>query len=197
MGGIIILAMASSSRPGRPKQLLAYRGKTLIRHVVDEAVRSRTGPVWAVLGAESGCISGFEGSGALVVNNDLVVINEKWQEGMALSIRKGLSGMLQAGPELDSVTIAVCDQAFISAGLFRELVGHKQKTDKGIIASTYKDTLGTPVLFDKKYFPELLALHGQEGAKKMIAQYPEDVAGVPFDLGEIDIDIPEDYFFLQ
>ncbi len=191
MGGIIILAAGSSSRPGRPKQLLAYRGKTLIRHVVDEAVRSETGPVRVVLGTENGHISGCEGTDALVV------IHEEWEEGMASSIRKGLSGILQHCPELESVILAVSDQPFISAALFRELVGHKQKTDKGIIACTYKDTLGTPVLFDKKYFPELLALHGQQGVKKIITQYPEDVASVPFDLGEIDIDIPEDYFFLQ
>jgi molybdenum cofactor cytidylyltransferase len=196
MGGIIILAAGSSSRPGRPKQLLAYRGKTLVRHVVDEAVRSGTGPVWVALGAESGPIVAGIGEGVRNAEH-VVVFNEKWEDGMASSIRKGLSGILQECPGLDSVILAVCDQPFMSAALFRELAGHQQRTDKGIIGCAYKDTLGTPVLFHKKYFPELLALHGQEGAKKMIAQYPEDVASVPFDLGEIDIDIPEDYFYLQ
>jgi molybdenum cofactor cytidylyltransferase len=174
---------------------------TLIRHVADEAIRSGSGPVRVVLGAERGrMVTGFGEevrNAERILIDALLVVNEAWEEGMASSIRKGLSGILQTHPELDSVILAVCDQPFISAAIFRELIGHKQITDKGIIACIYKDTLGTPVLFDKKYFPELLELQGQQGARKIIAQYPGDIASVPFDLGEIDIDIPEDFFFIQ
>jgi molybdenum cofactor cytidylyltransferase len=168
MNGIIILSSGSSSRLGRPKQLLAYRGKTLLNRVVDEAKQSAIGPVWVAP-----------------------------EEGMASSIRKGLSAILTAHPNLDAVILAACDQPFVSASIFREINAHKRETDKGIIVSTYKDTAGTPVLFDKKYFPQLMELEGQQGAKKLIALYPEDVTSISFDLGEIEIDRPEDYFSLQ
>lgn len=168
MNGIIILSAGSSSRMGRPKQLLAYRDKTLLNHVVDEAIQSATGPVWVAP-----------------------------EEGMASSIRKGISAILQAHPDLDSVVLAVSDQPFLSASIFRELNAYRHETAKGIIVCTYKDTLGTPVLFDKKYFPQLMELEGHQGAKKLIALYPEDVASISFDLGEIEIDRPEDYFSLQ
>jgi molybdenum cofactor cytidylyltransferase len=197
MNGIIILAAGGASRLGKPKQLLAYRDKTLLKNLVDEAIRSETGPVWVVLGTEKARVAAGSAQEIMTCGTPLVLINEEWQEGMASSIRKGLSGILKTCPELDAVILAVSDQPFVSASLFRDLTTHKQGTAKGIIACAYKDTLGTPVLFDRKYFPQLLELEGQEGAKKLISQYSEDVSHYPFDLGEIDLDRPEDYFFLQ
>ena len=38
--GVILLAAGSSSRLGRPKQLISYQGKTLIQHSIDEANKS-------------------------------------------------------------------------------------------------------------------------------------------------------------
>ena len=67
------------------------------------------------------------------------------------------------------------------------------KTGKGIVASFYAETLGTPVLFNKKYFNELLNLKGQEGAKKIINRFLDDTASIPFEKGYIDIDTEVDY----
>ncbi|HSV12275.1 MAG TPA: hypothetical protein VLI68_15965, partial [Hanamia sp.] len=64
---------------------------------------------------------------------------------------------------------------------------------KNIIACSYTGTIGTPVLFDKKYFDALMNLQGSEGAKKLLQTYREDVALVSFEKGEIDIDTKMDY----
>ncbi|MDP4215953.1 MAG: nucleotidyltransferase family protein [Bacteroidota bacterium] len=191
MKGIIILAAGSSSRLGKPKQLLTYLGKTLLRHVTDEALGAGIGPVLVVLGSDSARIK------TTLPEATLAIVNEQWEEGMASSIRIGLWGMLKAYPLLEGVILAVCDQPFVSGSLFRRLSYCHAMTGKPIIASAYARALGTPVLFDKKYFPHLLRLQGQQGAKRLIALYPEDVTSVPFELGEIDIDRPEDYLFLQ
>ena len=66
-------------------------------------------------------------------------------------------------------------------------------TNKGIIAAAYNDTTGTPVLFDKKYFEQLALLNVQYGAKKLLQQFKDDVAKLPFALGAVDIDTKEDY----
>lgn len=89
--------------------------------------------------------------------------------------------------------MAVCDQPFVTSAVFENLISESKKTGKEIAASAYSETLGTPVLFHKKYFPELLALKGKEGAKKLIKKYAEDVVAVPFEKGNIDIDTEEDY----
>jgi len=85
----------------------------------------------------------------------------------------------------------LCDQPFVDASLLNQLV--QKKSLKGIIASTYNGIIGAPVLFDVAYFDELLLLKGQEGAKKLLTKYPEDIDTVAFPLGSIDIDTMEDY----
>jgi len=73
------------------------------------------------------------------------------------------------------------------------LIQKKVETGKGIVASTYADTIGTPVLFDRNYFKYLQDLKGEEGAKKLLKMYNNDVATVSFPQGSIDIDTEEDY----
>ena len=188
MNGIVILAAGSSSRLGQPKQLLKYRNKSLIRHVTDEAISSAAGPVMVVIGANATQVAA-----ELNDAEALVRINEEWSEGMASSIRHGVKEMLKAYPDTQSVILAVCDQPFVSAPLFTALLAQKLATGKGIIASAYEGTLGTPALFGRKYFDQLRSLHGQEGAKKLLKLNAADVSGISFDMGKIDVDTPEDY----
>ena len=189
--GIIILAAGSSSRLGRPKQLLDYKGKTLLQTVINEAFETSCRSVLVVLGANAKQIASQH-------QNDEVnfVINESWENGMASSIVAGLSAIIRNNTEIESVIIAVSDQAFIKMSNFNNLIEKQKETGKNIIASTYNGTIGTPVLFKKDYFEALLSLKGAEGAKKILKQYPEDVETVVFEHGEIDIDTETDYNIL-
>jgi molybdenum cofactor cytidylyltransferase len=185
--GVIILAAGNSSRLGRPKQLLPYRGKTLLTHVVAEALAADLLPVVVVTGAFH-----IEVSGALRGQSVDIVFNPAWAEGMAPGIIAGLSKMLLLRPEVDAVIIAVCDQPFISSDLLLQLVITHEATGKGIIACVYADSVGTPVLFGHPYFKQLFELSGSEGAKKLLKRYPDDMATIAFPGGEIDIDTKED-----
>ena len=186
--GIIILAAGSSSRLGRPKQLLDYKGKTLLQTVINEALETSCRPVIAVLGANAKEIASQH-------QHDQIsfVINESWENGMASSIVAGLSAIIRNNSEIESIIIAVADQAFIKMINFNNLIEKQKETGKNIIASTYAETIGTPVLFKKDYFEALLSLTGAEGAKKILKQYPQDVETVVFEHGEIDIDTETDY----
>lgn len=186
--GIIILAAGSSSRLGQPKQLLAYKNSTLLKNTIKQ-VSSITNAVIIVV----------TGSNKDLIENELHSLNLKishnpdWQSGMSSSINKGLTDLLVLNPECQSCIFAVCDQPYVSRIIFENLITKYQQTGKGIIASSYSETLGTPVLFDKKYFNQLLALKGQEGAKKIINKFLDDTVSIPFENGNIDIDTPEDY----
>ena len=48
---VIILAAGRSARLGSPKQLLSYRGKTLLQHTIDTALESQASPILVVLGS--------------------------------------------------------------------------------------------------------------------------------------------------
>lgn len=186
--GIIILAAGSSSRLGRPKQLLDYKGKTLLQTVINEALETSCRPVITVLGANAKEIASQH-------QHDQVnfVINESWENGMASSIVAGLSAMIKNNSEIESIIIAVADQAFIKMSNFNNLIEKQKETGKDIIASAYAETIGTPVFFKKRYFEALLSLKGAEGAKKILKQYPQAVETVVFEHGEIDIDTETDY----
>jgi molybdenum cofactor cytidylyltransferase len=81
----------------------------------------------------------------------------------------------------------------VNAALLRNLVSQHVESGKPIVASQYKETLGTPVLFHKSFFPELLKLNGDVGAKKLIMDHQQQVQAVRFPLGHIDIDNMADY----
>ena len=112
---------------------------------------------------------------------------------MASGIVAGLGRALSVKPGLHAIIVAVCDQPYISAALLRELVDDHGVSGKGLIASGYAGTAGTPVLFDQRYFPELLALSGDGGARSLLKRHPGDVSMVPFPKGEIDIDNEDDF----
>ena len=185
--GIIILAAGSSSRLGQPKQLLAYKNSTLLKNTIEASLSENT------------LVIVVTGSNKDLIENELdfadikISYNPDWESGMSSSISKGLTDLLAFFPDCESCIFTVCDQPYVTQTIFENLISEYQKTGKGIIASSYAETFGTPVLFDKKYFSELLKLKGQEGAKKIINRFPEDTVSIPFEKGNIDIDTQEDY----
>ncbi|MEJ7912477.1 MAG: nucleotidyltransferase family protein [Chitinophagaceae bacterium] len=186
--GIIILAAGNSSRLGRPKQLLPFDNKLLVQHAVDVALQAKPGAVVVVTGAGAA-----EVSAALLGRGATIICNKNWPEGMASGIVAGLENLLQLDNAIKNILISVCDQPYVSAPLFITLLEKKRETGKGIIACAYAGTLGTPVLFDRKYTKDLLQLKGKEGAKSLVRNLEKDVATVNFTKGSIDIDTEEDY----
>lgn len=186
--GIIILAAGNSSRLGKPKQLVSYQGKTLLDIASMAAIESSCKPLVVVLGAyASEILEQHQHAGISYI------INESWAEGMSSSISAGLTTLLAQDNTLQQLIIAVADQPFISSEIFEILIKKQQHSGKSMVASSYAQTIGTPALFRRKYFDELLSLSGNEGAKHLLKQYPEDRETISFELGHIDIDTETDY----
>jgi len=188
MTGIVILAAGASSRMGEPKQQLRYQQQTLLQHAIAAAAGVSDSWIVVVLGA------GYE-----LIRKDLpdegihVVHHPGWQQGMASTMQAGLRAMQAGCPQAESVLLMLCDQPFVNTQLLQQLISERVVQNAGIVACWYQDTLGTPVLFDQTYFPELLALQGEGGAKKLLYQHRDKVVAVPFEAGGIDIDTPQDY----
>lgn len=187
--GIIILAAGNSSRMGRAKQQLSYQGKTLLKRIVDHALEHPAHRIAVVLGATQGIDNGLPGD----EHRMLTVVNESWTSGMASSIVAGLKTLLAAYPEMDRCIISVCDQPMITASVFDGLKELAEKTGKNIVATGYSGTHGVPVLFEKKFFGELLQLGGTNGAKELIRRYHDDVAILPYEAAKLDVDTFSDY----
>ena len=186
--GIVILAAGNSSRLGEPKQLLQFKNKSLIRHVTDAAMDAIGSPVIIVSGSNDKQIA--DELTSLSVH---LAHNSNWQEGMASSIRIGVNELVKLNSATKGVILAVSDQPFVTSQLFRDLIEKAESNENSIIACSYEDTLGTPVLFSEKYFDSLLTLNGTEGAKKLLKRFANDVVSIPFPKGGVDIDTKEDY----
>lgn len=186
--GIIILAAGNASRFGGIKQLLHFNNKTLLQHVIDEAVDAGAEPIIVVTGANANEITKD-----ISKERVEIVYNENWQQGMASGIAEGVRKLITLNNGIENIIITVCDQPFVSSTLFRQLYQTQNEGVEHIAASAYADTVGTPALFTQKYFDALLSLTGEEGAKKVIKANAEDVAAVDFPQGAIDIDTEKDY----
>lgn len=188
MIGIIILAAGNSSRLGEPKQLLKLDNQTFIRRIAEAAVQVSPFETVVVLGANAEQIE-IELNGLSCT----IVKNEHWTNGLSSSISKGLVELMLANKGLEGVLVAVCDQPLMSSDIFRQIIYKFRTNDKGIVACSYDDTLGTPVLFSADYFQDLLKLTGSYGAKKLLTLYKSDVLAIDFPGGSVDVDTQEDY----
>jgi molybdenum cofactor cytidylyltransferase len=186
--GIIILAAGASKRLGTPKQQLPFQNKSLLQNVVHAARQAGTMPIVVVLGAFATQIKQ-----QLVTEKVNTVINPHWPTGMGGSIKTGLQHLLQLSPQVNSALLLLCDQPFITTALLEEMYALKKTSGKAIVACSYGNTIGTPALFDKSIFPQLLSLNGQEGAKKILLQHREQVGTIDFPQGAVDIDTNSDY----
>jgi molybdenum cofactor cytidylyltransferase len=188
---IIILAAGRSARLGSPKQLLNYRGKTLLQHSIDTALESQASPVIVILGSVKETIEK-----QLDQTQIIILENTAWESGMASSISYGINKLNTIAPDSEAAILMVCDQPYVSASLLNELINKHLESGQSIIASSYENTLGTPALFHKSLFSELSALEGESGAKSLIKKYHQQTASVSFDQGSIDIDTRENYLNL-
>jgi molybdenum cofactor cytidylyltransferase len=186
--GAIILAAGSSSRLGQPKQLLLFRGQTLLRRSVDAATGAGCRPVAVVLGAERERVAQ-----ELAETKEMLVENDTWQRGIGNSIRAGLRATVSAYPETDAIILLTSDQPLVDAKTIAALYTKYSETKKPIVASTYAGTVGIPALFSRAYFDELFLLDDEMGAKQVILNHGNDVAEFEFPDGAIDIDTAADY----
>ncbi len=182
-----ILAAGSSERMGRPKQLLSIEGQPMVRRVTEVVCASGLAQVIVVVGAHAGRVEA-----ALTGLPVELVYNQAWREGLSTSLRTGIGALR---PDIGAVLVVLADQPALTPGLLLQLVEGYRATRAPIVAPFYRGQRGNPVLFDRSLFPELLAVHGDRGARKVVARYGEQMERVDCDDPAVvqDVDTVEDY----
>lgn len=184
--GAVILAAGKSSRMGGPNKLLAsLDGKTLVRHAAEAAQGAGLAQTILVTGHMADRIA------AAVSDLELdIVHNSDFAEGMAGSI---LTGMEALDPSLDAVIILLADMPGITSDTLKGMIGsYSESPDALIVTATADGKRGNPVLWDKRFFEALKALHGDIGARHLIAENPEFV--LEYEIGpdaRLDLDTPD------
>ena len=185
----IVLAAGSSSRFGSPKQLVRVDGRPLLHAAVSRAVEVAGHSVSVVLGAHAAELAPL-----LSHTPASIVINRDWSEGMASSIRAGVSRLPGS---CGGVMLILADQAAVTAEDLRRLAVTWRRQTEYIVAAQYGATLGAPAVFPSSSFRDLAELRGDRGAQSLFKRNPDRVIRVRMDSAAIDIDTPEDLLRLD
>jgi molybdenum cofactor cytidylyltransferase len=186
---VVVLAAGSSSRFGSPKQLVRVNGRPLMHTVVSRAVELAGHSVTVVLGANAAELAPL-----LRHSPAGTAVNRDWAEGIASSIRAGLSHTPQAA---DGVLIALADQVAVTTEDFRRLAGVWRRAPSSIAAAQYAGTVGVPAIFPRWCFRELNELRGDHGAQLLLNRHVDRLIRLPMPGAELDIDTPEDLLELE
>jgi molybdenum cofactor cytidylyltransferase len=186
---VVVLAAGASSRFGSTKQLVRVNGRPLMHTIVSRAVELAGHSVTVVLGAHAGELAPL-----LKHSPASVAVNRNWSEGIASSIREGLT---HAPPTTDGVLIVLADQAAVTTEDLRRLAGAWRRNTASIAAAQYAGGVGVPAIFPRWCFRELNELRGDRGAQVLLQRHVDRLVRLPMPSAELDIDRPEDLLALE
>lgn len=183
-----ILAAGFSRRMGEDKLSLPLGEKTVLEHAVDNALQggadeilivTRPGQVWME--------KLFSGDKIRMVKNPFSA------RGMSTSLQAAL---LAAHPLAQGIIFALGDQPFINPEVYRRLLRSYRQNLNLVTYPHFQGKKGNPQLFDRKTWPLLMKLQGDQGGRGIIPLLPEgEIRGVetPFPGINLDIDTAEEY----
>jgi molybdenum cofactor cytidylyltransferase len=183
----VVLAAGRSTRMGGPNKLVAeVEGKPLVRIAVEQALASRASPVVVVTGHQR-----QEVEAAIAGLDVKVVHNPDFAQGLGTSLKAGVAAL---PAENDGAIICLADMPQVNAALIDKLIGAFDPGNGALVVlPTLDGKRGNPVLWSRRFFPDLMAIEGDVGARNLIARYAEAVTEVPVDgdAAFTDVDTPE------
>jgi molybdenum cofactor cytidylyltransferase len=163
--GAVILAAGESSRLGQPKQLIQFRGKTLVRRIVDAAREAGCSPKVVVIGSDKDKMAR-----ELEQTNTVIVENVNWKNGMGTSIRSAVQHLIDIAPNVEASVLLVCDQPFVDSRTIEQLIALREKTKKAVVASNYATRWRGSA--DSQSFEAVTDERGQGFAVGLVANVP-------------------------
>ena len=183
----LVLAAGRSSRMGGSNKLLAeIGGRPLVRIVVDEVLRSRARPIIVVTGHQRERVEA-----ALAGLPVDFVHNPKFADGLGTSLKTGVAAV---PAQADGVIVCLGDMPQVDAALIDRLIVALDPGQGALVAlPTIGGQRGNPVVWSRRFFPDLMAVEGDVGARYLIGRYAEAVVEVPLtgNAALTDIDTPE------
>ncbi len=172
---------------GKPKLLLEWRGKTLVRRAAETALESGASPVVVVTGPQD-----QEMRRELSDLHVTVAHNPIYAQGMSTSLRTGIAAL---PTDTAGVIIMLSDQPLLSSDVVARLATELTRPEVLIVQQRYGGSPGNPVGFTRALFPELQSQEGDQGARALVQARRVDIHYVDFDDGALqrDIDTPEDF----
>ena len=183
----VVLAAGRSSRMGGPNKLLEQiGGRPLVRIVVEAALGSRARPVIVVTGHQRELVEA-----ALAGLSVRFAHNPHFADGLGTSLKAGIAMLPE---DADGAIVCLGDMPQVDAALIDRLIDAFDP-DKGalVVVPTIEGKRGNPVVWSRRFFPDLMVVEGDVGARHLIGRYAEAVTEVPLTgtAALTDVDTPE------
>lgn len=184
----LVLAAGRSTRMGERNKLLEQiDDKPLVLHAVEAALASQAESTLVVTGHQKEAVE------RLLPKEKLrVVHNPAYEQGLSTSLHAGLAALPE---DVDGVVVLLGDMPKVSAEVINRLIAAFNPVEgRSICLPMRQGHRGNPVLFARRYFPEVMEIAGDLGARPLLGTYPDQVAEVPMpdDAVLTDVDTPEE-----
>jgi molybdenum cofactor cytidylyltransferase len=192
----MILAAGESSRMGRDKALLDYRGSTFLNHLISLFL-SRLSPVVVVLGHNAQAIRAAMAAGPATEPADLrLVVNDRYKLGMLSSLQAGIRALPPGAP---GALFTLVDHPAVQGSTLDQLVEEFAGGDAPLVIPRYQAKRGHPVAASRAILEEILALPAEASAKDVIHAHRSETRFLDVDDPGviIDVDSPPEYEDLQ
>jgi CTP:molybdopterin cytidylyltransferase MocA len=182
--GLIVLAAGNSSRLQQSKQLLRYRGESLVRRAARLGLSTAPFDAVVVVGAQADAV--FSEVVDLAVRR---VDCADWPSGMGASLRAGVAALR---PACVGVLVVLCDQPALDSAHLDAVTKVWHEMPVSGVASYYRGHAGVPALLPRSWFSDLAVAAGDRGARDLIAARAEQIRLLTNESLALDIDRPED-----
>jgi len=184
----LIMAAGRSSRMGANKLLMDDGGKALVARVAEHALAADLAEVIVIVGHQEP-----EVRAALAGLPVRFVLCPDYADGMSASLRCGLKAL---PADIDAALVLLGDMPRVGTNLLRRMIAAFNPTEgRSIIVPAFQGKRGNPVLWDRRFFPEMTTLAGDVGARHLIGEHAELVVEIEAEDAGIllDVDTPEAY----
>lgn len=172
----IVLAAGRSSRAAPANKLLTALpdGRALVAAAADHVLASRADPVIVVTGHQADLIRA-----ALAGRKMRFVHALRFAEGMAESLKAGIAALPE---QVAAALICLGDMPLVDAAtLDRLIAAYDPDEGRAIVIPTHRGRRGNPVLWDRRFFAEIVALGGDAGARQILARHMDEIVEVEMD----------------
>jgi molybdenum cofactor cytidylyltransferase len=165
----LVLAAGGSRRLGQPKQLLPFRGATLLDAALGTARACAFDQLLVTLGGWA-----EEVRAGVDLSDAQVVVNDAYGTGCSSSIAAAMGAL---DPRAGVLVLLLGDQPGVTPEAVRALLAGRRAAP--IAVCRYHDGLGHPLAFGRELFAELATLHGDKAVWRLLDERAAERAEVP------------------
>lgn len=177
---ILIPAAGASERLGQAKQLVSFKGTSLIQNAVNIAFSLSPCEIIVITGASAAAVEE-----AVLQPAVHWIHNPHWSNGMGGSIALGATAIC---PESTGLMILLCDQWKVQIADLHALAETWQSDPEQIVCANAEGTNMPPVIFPASCFKQLQQLEGRQGARSLLVKHADLLTAVPVKNAAIDLD---------